>query len=291
MKKPIILVVSLCALFLVLVLLVVVIISVRKTLAEGPLPPGMPHPVPCQIMVTQDGKPLEDATVIFYSVGSSRHGWSITGKSDKKGVARMKVQDTWSGAIPGEYNVTITKDVSRAQTVDPKYASLNDTPVKIEVKRSLKLKIELGPAVNIPHPVFSSSIDRTEVKKNTPAEVSYYPCNITLLRNGEPLEGVEIEFTRAHKGPKELTLLMMDFKAVSDSNGLASFYSEEKFGDEKQKFEGIPVGEYTIFGWFEYEAYDERFKRNITKHTSYKDKFVVTEDGLEMTIDVAEFER
>jgi hypothetical protein len=131
------------------------------------LPDGMPKPVPCEIIVTQEGAPLEGALV---SLQPSDEGkWSAVGKTDATGKAIVFTMDRYRGAVPGQYKVLVTKteteqsrgpvssdDVAAGRStslasfdlVEEQYGNPITTPLEIEVaKGTVTYPVDAGKAV------------------------------------------------------------------------------------------------------------------------------------------------
>lgn len=68
------------------------------------LPAGMPKPVPTTITLTLDGKGLADASVTMIPDSGS---YAAVGKTDANGVAEMKTDGKYKGAVPGSYKVVV----------------------------------------------------------------------------------------------------------------------------------------------------------------------------------------
>jgi len=71
------------------------------------LPDGMPKPQPTTITPTLDGKGLADANVSLIPADDSNQ-WTALGQTDGSGVAEMKVDGQYKGAVPGSYKVVIS---------------------------------------------------------------------------------------------------------------------------------------------------------------------------------------
>jgi len=136
-------------------------------------PDGFPPIYPLTVHVTQEGKPLEDATVSLVSADSSMT-WIIGGVTDAEGNAKMRTHGKFEGAPEGNFNVVIQKtihegldeynaamaqgdtaaaqriQVNMFQLVEDAYTVARDTPIKVEVTRSTRtLEVDAGPAVRI----------------------------------------------------------------------------------------------------------------------------------------------
>jgi hypothetical protein len=70
-------------------------------------------PVKVEGIVTQDGKPIQNAMVVFHPEGGGR---SATGLTDSEGVFQLTTINTGDGAMPGAYKVTVEKVAPAKQT-------------------------------------------------------------------------------------------------------------------------------------------------------------------------------
>lgn len=133
--------------FLVLTIMVLLLTGCGKK-----LPPGMPSPVPCEIIVMQEDKPLEDAVVRLQPTDNS--SWTAAGRTDSSGKAIVYTMDQYKGAIPGKYKVSVSKTVMEAADgfylVDRQYGSASTTPLEIDVaKGTAAYTVDVGKAVRI----------------------------------------------------------------------------------------------------------------------------------------------
>jgi hypothetical protein len=71
-------------------------------------PADLPRLSPCVITVTQDGTPLEDATVTLVSIGGSKK-WGPGAKTNASGVAEIYTNGFYKGAPAGKYKVIVGK--------------------------------------------------------------------------------------------------------------------------------------------------------------------------------------
>src|SRR6185295_20191114 len=83
--------------------------------SDAPGPPTLPDPVPMSGIVTQEGKPLANATVTFHPVSDKGfHG--ATGTTDDSGKYELEADlgnnKTKKGALPGMYKVTVSRLVA-----------------------------------------------------------------------------------------------------------------------------------------------------------------------------------
>jgi hypothetical protein len=69
------------------------------------LPAGMPKPVPTTITLTLDGKGLADASLTM--IPSDGGQYTAVGTTDASGVAEMKTNGKFKGAVPGEYKIIV----------------------------------------------------------------------------------------------------------------------------------------------------------------------------------------
>lgn len=90
---------------------------------EAAPPDGMPELNNFNMIVLQNGTPLEGAHVLLRS---ETNPYLVEGISDSKGVAQLTTQGRYSGAPTGEYKVSIIKQVetdskySKMAPIDPK---------------------------------------------------------------------------------------------------------------------------------------------------------------------------
>lgn len=68
----------------------------------------MPKLYPCTIIVMQEGKPLEGASVSLMPMDSNSR-WSAGGVTDSKGKAQISVHGKYTGVAPGRYHLCINK--------------------------------------------------------------------------------------------------------------------------------------------------------------------------------------
>lgn len=89
----------------------------------GGKPASGPKTYPVTGTVTQGGKPVEGATLLFVSTAGKS---SATGKTDSSGRYTLTTTKFGDGAVPGQYKVAITKfDSGGTDAVDmsdPNYA-------------------------------------------------------------------------------------------------------------------------------------------------------------------------
>ena len=135
------------------------------------LPPGMPSPVPCEVIVTQEGKPLEGAVVRLHSLDDSNSAWTAVGRTDTSGKVTIYTLDQYKGAVPGKYKVIVSKTETEEPTgpavsseealrrdtslasfylVEEKYGMASTTTLEIEaVKGTSTHTVDVGKAVRI----------------------------------------------------------------------------------------------------------------------------------------------
>ena len=75
---------------------------------EAAVPDGMPKLYDFDMVVLQNGTPLEGAQV---TLRCSAHPYLVTGVTDKKGVAQLMTEGRYDGAPAGEYKVSVVKQV------------------------------------------------------------------------------------------------------------------------------------------------------------------------------------
>ncbi|MDR3234261.1 MAG: hypothetical protein LBT46_11470 [Planctomycetaceae bacterium] len=123
------------------------------------LPAGMPKPYPVTINIIQDGKPLADASVALMPKEALPNGyrWNAVGRTDSWGNARVRTEGKYDGAVPGGYQVMISKFVFEDnngrmegfQVVDIPYTGFS-TPESMTVEqKSNRKSIDVGKAVKV----------------------------------------------------------------------------------------------------------------------------------------------
>ena len=143
-------------------------------------PADMPPLFPCSITVTQDGVPLEGASVRMVNLSDAAVGnaWTPSGTTDASGVAQMMTNAQYAGAAAGKYRITVEKFETEPSKLGPQppvdspeyeawshrsaaetlaqYAlveaiySSSQTPHEIEITKGANdLTIDVGKAVRI----------------------------------------------------------------------------------------------------------------------------------------------
>jgi hypothetical protein len=143
------------------------------------LPPGMPKPYPVTITITQEGAPLEGASISLIPADSA-NSWSAVGLTDESGKAAFKTAGEYKGVVPGKYYAIVSKCevlekaiavttgqsvemnaglgsgstesrvISGYDLIDPKFSQFSSQAETIEVQAGKNEKtIEVGPAVRI----------------------------------------------------------------------------------------------------------------------------------------------
>ena len=78
----------------------------------------MPDPYPTVIVITQDGKPLEGASIALIPMDSS-NTWNAGGSTDASGKAVLQALSRYDGVVPGKYYVIVTKRESDKRDITP----------------------------------------------------------------------------------------------------------------------------------------------------------------------------
>lgn len=100
--------------------------------------PKLADPVPVSGLVTLDGQPLADATIMFLpELESGFHG--ATGRTDSSGKYELTTDigngKTSKGAIPGKYKVTVSKLIKPDGTPVP--AGNKEPPMNLGAHESI----------------------------------------------------------------------------------------------------------------------------------------------------------
>lgn len=93
-------------------------------LIAGCVADNLPRTVPAEGIVTLDGVPVADATVLFITETGNN---SASGVSNKDGKFELRVFEEKKGAVPGAYKVTVNKTI-----VEPASERKGETEVKIK---------------------------------------------------------------------------------------------------------------------------------------------------------------
>ncbi|MDR1491473.1 MAG: carboxypeptidase-like regulatory domain-containing protein [Planctomycetaceae bacterium] len=85
---------------------------------NGGRPADLPKTTPCALTIQyEDGAPISDAIVMLYPIEGK---WYSNGKTNSSGQVKVAVNGSFSGAVPGEYKVTVKKqDVQFPPGYDP----------------------------------------------------------------------------------------------------------------------------------------------------------------------------
>ena len=75
-------------------------------------PDGFPPVYPTTIIVTQEGQPLAEATVLLCAESEALQKWSVAGQTDATGAANVITYGKFPGAPAGDFTVVVTKDVT-----------------------------------------------------------------------------------------------------------------------------------------------------------------------------------
>ncbi|MGL6197276.1 MAG: hypothetical protein ACRC2T_20890 [Thermoguttaceae bacterium] len=149
-----------------LFLTISVLFILSFTFGCGPkLPDGLPKLHKVQLKFTQEGAPLEKATITL--IPQQTLPWAIGGSTDASGSVTLKTHGKYDGVPEGKYKITVIKFESEGElptmanpnstiqtfnVVDTKYATPDSTDLEIEVvagKNSFD-PLELGQAIREP---------------------------------------------------------------------------------------------------------------------------------------------
>ena len=105
---------------------------------------NLPKTVPAEGIVTLDGTPVSDATVLLIADTGSNNAYAV---SDKDGKFKLKAFDEKAGAVPGSYKVEITKTIKEAASVKGGETGVNlkyGLPVKYAGYATSGLTFKIG---------------------------------------------------------------------------------------------------------------------------------------------------
>ncbi|WP_417381336.1 carboxypeptidase-like regulatory domain-containing protein [Gimesia sp.] len=107
----------------------------------------LPETVAVSGVVTYQGKPVTDASIMFYPLQGRK---PATGRSDTTGKFTLRTFEKDDGALPGEHQVTVNayqstpEGVSMKSAIPIKYSSPTTSPLKITVTdTNPEIKLEL----------------------------------------------------------------------------------------------------------------------------------------------------
>ena len=136
-----------------------------------PRPADLPDLYPCQLTISQDGKPLEKANVTLYP-DDSKSKWTVGGTTDSRGIVTILTHAQFPGAPAGEYKIVVSKTESYQERpaqpkpggdgtemipgtpiqifglVELQYIDIKTTPLTMTVKKGKNSKdIDVGKAI------------------------------------------------------------------------------------------------------------------------------------------------
>jgi len=130
-------------------------------------PDGLPDLFPCAITITQGSQPLEGALVRLISEDGSS-AWTISGKTDARGVAKISTHTGFAGAPAGTFKVLVSKtEMSPSQF--PELAK-NASPAE-RAERANQISMEKRTRYNV------VKLEFDDVKKT--------PHSITIAKGGK----------------------------------------------------------------------------------------------------------
>ncbi|MDR1492822.1 MAG: hypothetical protein LBT05_08880 [Planctomycetaceae bacterium] len=121
------------------------------------LPKGMPPLYPCVITLTQEGVPLEGASVALIPEDTTLR-FTFAGATASTGSVEMYSHGKHRGVPAGKYKLLVTKTDKEIQNgkiwdvslVDVQYANPDKSPLEVDiVKKKNKFTFELGKAARI----------------------------------------------------------------------------------------------------------------------------------------------
>lgn len=72
-------------------------------------PDNLPKLFKTKIVVVQDGKPLEGASVVVVNTNYATSPWSAGGRTDAQGTVQLVTEGKYPGVPEGKYKVTVSK--------------------------------------------------------------------------------------------------------------------------------------------------------------------------------------
>lgn len=109
--------------------------------------PNLPETIAMSGVVIYQGKPVSDATIMFYPTEGRK---PASGRSDADGKFSLTTFSKNDGVIPGEHKVTVNafqstpQGVSMTSSIPVKYSTPNTSPLKVTVSEAQpELTLEL----------------------------------------------------------------------------------------------------------------------------------------------------
>jgi len=136
-----------------------IILTLFLTGCSGqPKPDGMPPLHPLTITVTQEGKPLAEASVSLHPIGGE-HSWSSGGLTQSDGSLVIYTYGKYAGAPAGKFKVTVdcvTSDPPAPKNVtmeeldahNKKHPAFRIVPLQYTEKGKTPLEIEVVKGAN-----------------------------------------------------------------------------------------------------------------------------------------------
>jgi hypothetical protein len=117
-------------------------------------PKGFPAKFyPCELLILQDSKPLQNAVVQLLPIGESEKDWSSGGITNANGIAVLYTYGKWNGVPPNSYKVTVCKKIDKGDIsfslVNLNYLEASTTPLELTVKEKTTQTFDVGSAVYI----------------------------------------------------------------------------------------------------------------------------------------------
>ena len=122
-------------------------------------PDGMPKTYPCELTLTQGGKPLVKAQVMLYAK-EAPCPWTVGGSTDENGVAEINTHGKYKGAPNGDWIVTVSKNIviykdenddtgDVYSKVELDYMNRETTPLELKTDGKTKAALDVGEEVEI----------------------------------------------------------------------------------------------------------------------------------------------
>jgi hypothetical protein len=123
------------------------------------VPKGFPTKfVACDLVIIQDNKPLEWASVELFPVEETQKDWTIGGYTDATGTVIPYTYGKRKGVPPNTYKVTVNKQIEKKDIsyslIELQYTTTATTPLELEVKgnKSISQTFDVGTAVRVKIP-------------------------------------------------------------------------------------------------------------------------------------------
>ena len=146
--------------FFVLLLSFCVLLSVGCNDGGRAKPKDLPPLYSATLTFTQEGIPLDDASIVLHSDGK----WAVAGRTNESGEVKLTTNGYYDGVPAGTYKISVTKVifeqnskgliVKQTDVIPNQFKTENTTPLEIEIRTKDNNKtFDLGKAIKVNVPI------------------------------------------------------------------------------------------------------------------------------------------